>query len=202
VADYPIDLPGDIVERFGHAFDVEERIPRALDALAPLADRDVLLLDSPPDGLRASQLRARRGRVAVVGEATVVEPAMADIVVGLWSTLDRPGTPSERAALDCVRPGGRILAIHDYGRDEVHALIDTPGGADESTSPERREVPFLAEGWKVRVIHCFWTFGSLDEARTFAGSFGGRGRTFAVALRRPRLSHNLAVFYRSVPTSS
>jgi len=202
VSDFPIDLPGDLVKRYAHAFDIEERIPRALDALAPLAGRDVLLLDTPIDGIRASQIRARDGRVAAAADPSAVETASADVVLGLWSALDRPGSTDEQAALRVVRQGGRILALHDYGRDDMCTLIDTLEPSGASTSPERREVPFLAEGWKVRVIHCFWMFKSLEEARAFAGSFGEAGRAMAATMTRPRLSHNVAVFHRTAPAGS
>ncbi len=200
VSDFPIDLPGDIVERYARAFDVEERIPRALDALGHLAGRDVLLLDTPIDGLRASQIRAREGRVAAAVDPSALDSASVDVVAGLWSALREPGSPDEQAAMRVARPGGRILVLRDYGRDDIHTLSDTAGRSEPSTSPKEREAPFLSEGWKVRVIHCYWTFDSLDEARAFALAFGEAGRTVAETMRRPRLSHNVAVFHRTVPT--
>ena len=101
-----------------------------------------------------------------------------------------------------VRPGGRILALHDYGRDDIRTLIDTAARSGPSSSPDRHESPFLAGGWKIRVIHCYWTFADLDEARAFAESFGDRARSVAQALTRPRLAHNIAVFHRTVPAPS
>jgi hypothetical protein len=208
VSDFPTSLPDEIVARYGHAFDLEERIPRALNALAPMAGRDVLLLDTPSDGLRASQVIARNGRIvaspaaATVPDAAAAPGGAADIVVALWSALDAPGSAAERTATRLVRPGGRILALHDYGRDELQSFIAARAGTHASGTPERREGPFLSGGWKIRVIHCFWTFDDLDEARRFVESFGKRGRSVAATLRRPRLSHNLAIFYRAVSQAS
>jgi hypothetical protein len=52
VADLPIDLEDGLAERLARALDVEAKIPRALEALGPVAGRDVLLLDGA-DGIRA-----------------------------------------------------------------------------------------------------------------------------------------------------
>ena len=104
--------------------------------------------------------------------------------------------------MELVRPGGRVLAVRDYGRDDMASLRDTSGASRPSGSPARLEAPFIAGGWKIRVIHCFWTFASLDEARAFAGSFGDHGRTVGQVLTRPRLTHNLALYHRTVSAPS
>jgi hypothetical protein len=198
VSDFPIELPDGLVERYGHAFDVEGRLPRALDALGSVAGRDVLLLDTPIDGLRAGQLRALDARVSVATDPSEPGQHPVDVVVGLWSALRRPGSSEEIAAIRLLRPGGRLLAVHDYRRDDVGRLIDTPDRFGSSGSSERREAPFLAEGWRIRVIHCQWTFASIEQARAFAESFGEPGRIGARALSRPRLTHNLALYHRTV----
>ena len=63
----------------------------------------------------------------------------------------------------------------------------------------RREGPFLHDGgFKIRVVHCFWTFATLDEAAAFLGeAFGERGVAIAGRLKRPRLAWNVAVYHRT-----
>jgi hypothetical protein len=103
---------------------------------------------------------------------------------------------AELAAADRVlRPGGRLLVVHDYGRDDVSQLRgDLPEYADWS----RRDGPFLANGFRVRVIHCFWTFDSIEAARAFLGdAFGAGGVALGGHLRRARLSYNVAVYHRT-----
>ena len=52
--------------------------------------------------------------------------------------------------------------------------------------------------FKIRVLHCFWTFASIEEAQDFlAESFGERGTADGAALRRRRLSWNVAVYHRA-----
>ena len=123
----------------------------------------------------------------------------ADVVVGLWSTF-RGVDQAEVAEVDRVlRPGGRHLAVHDYGRDDVSRLHV------ESERPEygawsQRAGPFLSGGFKVRVVHCFWEFESLEATTRFlSAAFGAAGAAVAASLKRPRLSWNVAVYHRSRP---
>jgi hypothetical protein len=210
VSDYPPGLPGEIVARYGHAFDVDDRLFRAIDALAPIDGRDVLLLAASDDGPQASRVVARGGRVSTTMDASTSLPGSADIVVGLWPELPTDGAASvlEDALVTLARPGGLALVVQDYGRDDRGALTSTAATTSATTSvpdpsmtPGRREAPYLARGWKVRVIHCFWTFATLDEARGFVGTFGEPGQILAARLRRPRVSHNLALLHRTTATS-
>jgi hypothetical protein len=117
------------------------------------------------------------------------------VIVGLWSSF-RGIDPAEQAAADrLLRPGGRVLVVHDYGRDDVSRLR---GDLPEYGAWSRRNGPFLAGGFRVRVLHCFWTFESLDGTQGFlAEAFGEAGAELGATLRRPRLSWNVAVYHRS-----
>jgi hypothetical protein len=94
-----------------------------------------------------------------------------------------------------LRAGGRLLVVHDYGRDDVSRLR---GDLPEYGLWSRRDGPFLTGGFKVRVVHCFWTFESIDEGAAFLeAAFGADGREVAAGMKRPRLSYNVAVYHRS-----
>lgn len=197
VADLPIDLPDRLGERLSRVLDVEGKIPRALDALGPVADRDVLLLDGT-DGIRARQLRELGARVtmAASGPAGFQAPDdSADVVVSLWSTF-HGGAPTEVAEAERVlRPGGRLLVVHDYGRDDASHLR---GDRPEYGAWSRRDGPFLGGGFKVRVLHCFWTFDSMEDLGEFLpAAFEEAGRAVAAGLKRPRLSYNVAIYHRT-----
>ena len=193
-------LTGDLVERLGRAVDREAKIPAALDALGPTADRDVLVLDGSA-ALTAARLVGPEARVTSISaeQLEATEPtamdASADVLVVGWSTFRGPTATELAAAERLLRPGGRLLVLHDYGRDDVSRLFDPrPEYGDWS----RRDGPFLANGFKVRVVHSWWTFDSLEETRTFlVDAFGQRGADVAESLSRPRLSYNVAVYHRS-----
>lgn len=202
MADLPLDLPHQLGARLSSALDIEGKIPRALQALGPVAGRDVLLLDSG-DGIRAGQLRELGARVSLanVGPGGFGAPAdSADVLVSLWSSF-RGTAPLEIAEAERVlRPGGRLLVLHDYGRDDVsHLSADRP----EYRLWSHKSGPFLGGGFKVRVLHCFWTFDSMTDCSDFlVSAFGDAGRAVANGLKRPRLIYKVALYHRTFGESA
>jgi SAM-dependent methyltransferase len=199
VADLPIDLETGLSEHLARILDVEGKIPRAIEALGPVVGRDVVVVDGPA-GLRARQLESLGARVTVVGSDGSrpfdAPDRSADVVVGLWSAFRAAAADQLAQAERLLRPGGRLLAVHDYGRDDVAELR---GPQPEYGSWTRRDGPFLGAGFKIRVLHCWWTFASLDEARGFLeAAFGAAGRAVAARLTKPRLSYNVAVYHRTL----
>jgi hypothetical protein len=199
VADLPIDLGGALNERLARCLDIEGKIPRALEALGPVSGRDVLLVGTP-GGLRQRQLADLGARVRVAPDSDQPLSAQGDgsvdVVVGMWTSF-RGAAPAEvREAQRVARLGGRLLVLHDYGRDDVSRLR---GDLPEYGSWSHRSGPFLGSGFHVRVIHCFWTFESIDDATDFlAAAFGDTGREVARSMTRPRLSYNVAVYHRDI----
>lgn len=199
MADLPLDLGPALAERLARALDIEGKIPRALEALGPVVGRDVILVDGV-DGIRARQLAdlgARVTHVAGGGDRAFEAPdASADVLVACWSAF-RGDAPEQMAEAERIlRPGGRLLVVHDYGRDDL-ALIR--GDQPEYGPWSRRNGPFLGRGFKIRVVHCFWTFDSIEDAGDFLdAAFGQAGRPVAESLKRPRLSYNIAVYHRTI----
>ena len=198
MADLPVQLGTGLDEQLARVLDVEGKIPRAIEALGPVVGRDVVVIDGSA-GLRTRQLAALGARVSVVDPrpGTFDAPdASADVVVGLWSAFRGAGSTDMAEAARLLRPGGRLLAVHDYGRDDVAEL---QGPRPEYGEWTRRDGPFLGNGFKIRVLHCWWTFDSLEVARDFlAAAFGDAGRAVAARMTRPRLSYNVAVYHRTL----
>jgi SAM-dependent methyltransferase len=221
VADFPFDLPGDeVVDRALRAFDLEGKIPRALDSLGPLGDRDVVLLDAAPR-CRSAQISGLGARLTIVdrdapavppGEApsadgpvvvpgtpaaTSLPDAAADAIVALWSALCAPA-PDELAEVDRVlRPGGRLLVLQDYGRDDLDP-IRGPERTAELVAWSRRDGWYLRHGFRLHVVHAFWTFESIEAAaELLRDAFGHAGQELGARLRRPRLAHNVVLYHRT-----
>ena len=200
MADLPLALDTSLAGRLQGALDPDGKIPRALDALGPVADRDVVLLDGSDGDLRSTQLGALGARVRAAprtADGRWDAPAgSADCVIAMWSAL-RGAIPDEvdRAAA-IARHGGRLLVVQDYGRDDVARLLGDP---PEPLAWSRRDGPFLGSGFRIRVVHCFWTFDDLDATRAFLDdAFGPAGRELGATLQRPRLSYNIAVYHRTI----
>ena len=196
MADLPIQLEGELAEELAGVLDVEGKIPRAIQELGPVEGRDVLAIDAP-GGLRRRQLEALGARIHhadAVGDVGGRAEQSADLVIGWWSTF-RGVDAAEVEAVDRVlRPGGRLIVVHDYGRDDVSRLR---GDLPEYSTWSRREGPFLTGGFRIRVLHCWWTFSSITHAREFLErAFGAIGRDVAGGLNRPRLSYNVALYHR------
>ena len=203
VADVPIDLDTGLSEQLARVLDVEGKIPRALEALGPVGGRDVVVVDASA-GARARQLTSLGARVTLVapsdGARYDAPDGSADVVVAFWSAFREGLEPEVARAARVLRPGGRLLVINDYGRDDV---ADLRGERPEYGSWSRRDGPFLGSGFKVRVVHCWWTFGSMEETQTFLGAaFGDVGRAVAARLTRPRLSYNVAIYHRTLGKES
>jgi hypothetical protein len=204
--DLSIALPSSALEEeFLRIVDAEGKLPAALEALGPVVDRDVLVLDCG-GGYRARQLAEMGARVAAfefplcdaVSEELAGWIGRADTVVVPWSGLATPSSRFLAEAGALLAPGGRLLVIHDYGRDDVWALV--PDTRERDVSWSNRKGPFLGDGFRIRVIHSWWTFESIDQARELLGSvFGPLGIETADRMRRPRLEYSIAIYHRSAP---
>ena len=204
MADLPLHLAPPLDDALVRALDVEGKITRALQTLGPIAGCDVVLVGGGP--LETSRLADAGAKLtavdplapsdaAGVGAAWALPDGSADAVVAAWSGF-RGADPAGLAEADRVlKPGGRLLIVHDYGRDDVSRLR---GVLPEHRLWSRRDGPFLSVGFRIRVIHCFWTFDSVESAGSFlAGAFGAAGKEFATTLTRPRLSYNVAIYHRT-----
>jgi hypothetical protein len=198
MSDLPFRLPGELEATFVQALDPTAKLVAAIDALGPVADRDVVVIDAA-DG---PVLRGLVDRGARVTHAPLAKPlrldagdASADVLLGLWSAF-RGVNRRDLAEVDRVlRPGGRHLVVHDYGRDDVSRLH---GERPEYGAWSQRTGPFLTGGFRVRVVHCFWEFESPEATASFlAAAFGETGSAVAATLKRPRLSYNVAIYHRS-----
>ena len=198
MAELPITVADELRAAFVQALDPPGKLVAAIAALGPVADRDVLVVDAQ-GGPFVDRVRAAGARVT---SSPLQSPlrfaatdASFDVALGLWSAFHGVDAAEMTEVDRVLRPGGRLLVVHDYGRDDVsHLLGDRP----EYGAWSHRAGPFLTGGFRVRVVHCFWEFASLEETAAFLGAaFGDIGTSVAATLKRPRLSWNVAVYHRA-----
>lgn len=212
--DLSMDMPcASLEDAFTGVVDREGKIPAALEELGPVIGREIVVLDCGR-GERVRQLEEFGARVTAVempaSETVLIElmrrlselpEGGADAVVVFWSNLATPGSPFIADAMRLLRPGGRLLILHDYGRDDVWRL--RPNARADRLAWSQRNGPFLGAGFRIRVIHCWWTFDSAEQARELLSeAFGEAGVEMADGMKRPRLEYNVAVYHRSAPVPS
>jgi hypothetical protein len=201
----------ELEEAFLGVVDVEGKLMAALEDLGPVSDRDVVLLDAGR-GFLERQLTAIGARVkavafpdpldesAALARVDELPAGEADTVVVPWSELAVPGSRFIAQAQRLLRPRGRLLLIHDYGRDDVWGLW--PERRDRAVAWSQRRGPFLGDEFRVRVIHCWWTFKSAEQARNLlTAGFGPLGVELADRMKRLRLEYQVAVYHRWAPAS-
>jgi hypothetical protein len=127
----------------------------------------------------------------------------ADAVVSFWSAF-RPAASGASARADAelaeadriLRPDGRLLVVHDYGRDDLSTLLP-PERSAELVAWSRRDGWFLANRFRIHVVHAFITFPDVDRLRESIGAvFGAAARGLVADVRRPRLSWKVVVYER------
>ena len=197
MADLPLTLAAPLHDALLAALDVEGKIPRALEALGPIGGRETGVVgDGPREAAELAALGGQLTRIGLLREEAEKRPeASFDVITSRWSAFQGVD-PAELAAADhLLRPEGRLLIVHDYGRDDVSRLL---GDRPEYRLWSRRDGPFLSAGFRIRVIHCFWTFANVEAATAFlTGAFPSTGEAVAAELKRPRVSYNVAVYHRT-----
>jgi SAM-dependent methyltransferase len=204
--DLSIALPSPALEEaFLRIVDPEGKLLAALESLGPVIDRDVIVLDCG-NGFRARQLEEMGARVVAfefpLCDASSEQLAgwigRADAVVVPWSEMAAPGSRFLAEAGALLRPGGRLLVIHDYGRDDVWGLL--PHQRERDMAWSNRNGPFLGDGFRIRVIHCRWSFESAEHARELLETaFGSAGVETAEKMKHLRLEYSVAIYHRSAP---
>jgi hypothetical protein len=192
-------VPG-LRARIEHAFDEEQKLARALEALGPVVGRSVVLTGGGG--------RLERDLVALGSEVRPVDrdglealgANSTEVLIAAFTGFEgEAGASDFAAAARVTATGGRLLVIHDYARDDASKLLLTPEQRAERIAWSRSDGWFIGHGFKLRVLHCWWTWESIDRARSELETvFGPDGGAMADGMRRPRLEHKVAIYHRSL----
>ncbi len=221
------DADADLHARVAEAVDPDRKVLAALERIVPLSGRRIadvgtgighypMLLarrtgrtygvESDP-GLLAEARRlaadTHQPNIRIVEGSSVDLPlrdGAVDIVLSSDIVPDDTSMPAIAEAMRVLRPGGRLIVIGYYGRDDVAPLLEpeTVTGVVEAT--QRRTGWWLRNGFKIKVVHS--RVDLRDDAlahELLPRLFGDRGRAYLMGPHREFLRLNLGLYHRAVP---
>lgn len=214
--------------RLGEAIDPERKVVAALERIVSLSGRRVAdvgtglgqypvllarrtgrIYGIESDPLLLAEARRRAARVhqpnirIVAGDAThlPLRDGAVDIVLSGSITPDDGSLTAIAEAERVLRPGGVLVAIGHYGRDEVAGLVEPEILAQSIEATRRRSGWWLRHGFKIKVVHARVDLGDPDLAHdVLPRLFGDRGRAYLMGPHASSLSLNLGLYHRATST--
>lgn len=209
--------------RLGAAIDPERKVLAALERITPLSGRRIadvgtgighypMLLarrtgrtygiESDPSLLAEARRRAadaHQPNIRIVeGEATALPLRDGAVDIVLTSQIDPidASLPAIAEARRVIRPGGRLIVIGYYGRDDVASLLEPEVVEHVMEATQRRTGWWLRHGFKIKVVHARLDLGDDRTAHELLlRLYGDRGRVYLMGAHRPTLRLNLGLYH-------
>ncbi|MGI8659030.1 MAG: class I SAM-dependent methyltransferase [Candidatus Limnocylindria bacterium] len=210
--------------RLGAAIDPDRKVLGALERITPLGGKRIadvgtgighfpMLLarrtgrtygvEADPS-LRAEAQRraaeAHQPNVRIV-EGTAISLPLRDgaVDVVLTSLIDPDARfiPAIAEAERVLRPGGRLIVIGHYGRDDVSALLEPEVVAHTAAATRHRTGWWVRNGFKIKVVHARLDLSDLTTAHALLPLlYGDRGRAYLMGAHGTSLSLKLGLYHR------
>ncbi|HLE89116.1 MAG TPA: methyltransferase domain-containing protein [Candidatus Limnocylindria bacterium] len=217
------DLDPELHARLGEVIDPERKVLAALERIVPLAGKRIadvgtgighypMLLarhtgrtygvESDPALLDVARERAGAAHqpnlrwVAGGPEAIPLRDGAVDVVLSGLIDAEDASLPAIAEMLRVLRPGGRLVVIGYYGRDEVAALLEPEVVAHALEATHRRSGWWLRHGFKIKVVHSRIDVSDPEVAlQLLPRLYGDRGRAFLMAPHPPSLTLKLGLYH-------
>ena len=212
--------------RLGAAIDPDRKVLAALERIVPLSGKRIadvgtgighypMLLarrtartygiESEPSLLAEARRRAvdsHQPNIRIVEGAPTSLPLRDGAVDIVLTSLIDPEDGSMGAIAEArrvLRPGGRLVVIGHYGRDDVAALLEPEVIDHVMESTQRRTGWWLRNGFKIKVVHARLDLGDAPTAHELLPRlFGDRGRAYLMGAHQSSLRLNLGLFHLAV----
>lgn len=218
------DADSALHERLSAAIDPERKVLAALERILPIGGKRIadvgtgighypMLLarrtgrtygiESDPELLATARRRATESHQPniriVEGDPTSLPLRDRTIDIVLTSRIgpDDASAAMIAESMRVLRPGGRLVVIGYYGRDDVSALLEPEVVAHVREATQRRTGWWLKNGFKIKVVHARIDLGDSATAHELLPRlYGDRGRAYLMGARRPSLRLNLGLYHR------
>jgi len=212
--------------RLGAAIDPDRKVLAALERITPISGKRIadvgtgighypMLLarrtgrtygiESDPSLLAEARRRAvdaHQPNIRIVEGAPTSLPlrdGAVDIVLTSMIDPDDASLAAITEARRVLRPGGRLIVIGHYGRDDVAALLEPEVVDHIMEATQRRTGWWLRHGFKIKVVHARLDLGDLSTAHELLPRlFGDRGRAYLMGAHRLSLRLNLGLFHQAI----
>jgi SAM-dependent methyltransferase len=212
--------------RLGDAIDPDRKVLEGLERIVPLSGKRIadigtgighypMILarrtgrtygiESDPELLAEARRRAagsHQPNIRIVeGEPTKLPLRNGAVDIVLTSNIlpEDGSLPAIAEAQRVLRPGGRLIVVGYYGRDDVAALLEPEVVAQAIDATQRRTGWWLRNGFKIKVVHARVDLAEPELAHALLPRlFGDRGRAYLMGPHRPFLRLNLGLYHRAV----
>ena len=217
------DLDPDLHARLGEVIDPERKVLAALERIVPLAGKRIadvgtgighypMLLarhtgrtygiESDPALLDVARQRANDAhqpnlRIVEGGlDALPLRDEAVDIVLCGLIEPDDTSLPAIAELQRVLRPGGRLVVVGYYGRDQVASLLAPEVVANALAATQRRTGWWLQHGFKIKVVHSRIDISDGATAMELLPRlYGDRARAFLMAPHPASLTLKLGLYH-------
>ena len=153
------------------------------------------------DAARRRATAAHQPNIRIVAgepEHLPLRDEAVDIVLSGTIDPDDASLPAIAEAMRVLRPGGRLVVLGYYGRDDLASLLEPEVVAHALEATQRRTGWWLRNGFKIKVVHTRLDVSDRDVALDLLPRlYGDRGRAFLMAPHKARLVLKLALYHRA-----
>src|SRR5918999_6485400 len=209
------DSDPELHARLTAAIDPDRKVLEALERIVPLSGKRIadvgtgighypMLLarrtgrtygiESHPSLLAEARRRAadaHQPNIRIVEGAPTRLPLRDDAVDIVLTSLIDPedaSLPAIAEARRVLRPGGRLIVIGHYGRDDVSSLLEPEVMEHVMEATHRRTGWWLRHGFKIKVVHARLDLGDAGTAHELLPRlYGDRGRAYLMGPHRTSL---------------
>jgi SAM-dependent methyltransferase len=213
----------ELYHRLGEMIDPGRKVLAALERIVPLSGKRIadvgtgighypMLLarrtartygiESEPALLGEARSRASAAHQPnirmVEGEPTALplRDGAVDVVLHGLIEADDAWMPAIREALRVVRPGGRLVVMGYYGRDDVAPLLEPEVVAEARHATQRKTGWWLRHGFKIKVVHARLDLRDSETAHDILPRlYGDRARAFLMTAHPPMPELKLGLYH-------